>query len=125
MSKILIVEDEADLCETYTDALELDGHDVSSAGSSADALRCLVIGRMRPDVVILDMQLSGDSGIVILGLIRRLPRLGHTKVIIASGHPDMVKYAISQWGADLFLPKPVSLTEMRQVIKGLCSGPTA
>jgi CheY-like chemotaxis protein len=119
MPSILIVEDDVDLRDTYIDALESAGHDVRAIGSSSEAIRCLVRARMVPDVAILDMQLPGASGIVVLGFIRRLPRLSHTKVVIVSGYPEMANRAIAQWGADLFLRKPVSLEELRTTVHDL------
>ncbi|NDJ76795.1 MAG: response regulator [Chloroflexi bacterium] len=116
MSKIMIVEDDLDLCETYTDFLEAAGHTVKVITSSAQAIDALIRERNVPDLVILDMNLPGESGIVVLGFIRRLPRLHNTKVIIVSGYVDMANRAIAEWGADLFLPKPVSLEKLRTSI---------
>jgi CheY-like chemotaxis protein len=119
MVNILIVEDDIDLCETYRDALERVGHTVEVASSSKQAMDCLTVKRMKPDVVILDMQLHRESGSVILALIRRLPQLDHTKVIIASGYANRGKRAKTMWRADLFLQKPVALDQLRQTISKL------
>ncbi|MBN2304396.1 MAG: response regulator [Anaerolineae bacterium] len=116
-ARVLIIEDDLDLVETYVDILESDGHDVHTINSSAQALDYLIKNRNRPDVVILDMSLPGESGIVVLGLIRRLPKLARTKVIIASGYPDLAKHAIDNWGADLFLQKPISMDELKNAVK--------
>jgi two-component system phosphoglycerate transport system response regulator PgtA len=117
--KILIVEDDFDLCETYTDVLENEGHDLVAISTCTQAIECLIRNRMKPDVVILDLNLSGESGLIVLGLIRRLPKLINTKVIIASGYPDLAKRAIEQWGADLFLPKPVAIDVLKNTVRGL------
>ena len=114
--KILIIEDDLDLAETYIDNLESEEHDVALISTSTQAIDYFVRDRNRPDVVILDMNLPGESGIVVLGLIRRIPRLKRTKVIIASGHPDMAKRAIDNWGADLFLQKPVAMDVLQNTV---------
>ncbi len=119
MVKILIVEDDFDICETYIDVLENEGHDLLAISTCEQAVDCLIRNRMKPDVVILDLNLSGESGLVILGLIRRLPKLANTKVIIASGYPDLAKRAIKQWGADLFLSKPVSMDKLKSTVHEL------
>ena len=119
MATILIVEDDRDVCETYVDILENEAHKVDAVTNSAQAIDYLVRRRMRPDLVILDMNLGGESGLIVLGLIRRIPRLTNTKVIIASGYPDLAKRAIDQWGADLFLPKPVKLEALQNTARGL------
>src|SRR4051812_16388824 len=106
MAKILVVEDEPELCEIYTDILENDGHTVITAKSSATAIQEL--GKFAPEVVFLDIQLPGGSGLMVLSYIRRLPRLRNTKVVIISGHVEMKIQAVKEWGADLFLSKPIS-----------------
>jgi CheY-like chemotaxis protein len=122
MGKVLVVDDDADLCETCVDLLESVGHEVQAVGSSLQAMECLIQGRMKPDVVLLDLNLPGGSGIVVLGLIRRLPRLSHTKVVIVSGYPDMANRAVDLWDADLFLAKPVPMELLKSTVGDLCSG---
>jgi DNA-binding response OmpR family regulator len=119
MAQILIVEDDQDICETYIDVLENDGHDLHAFKNSSQAVDWLIRQRMKPDVVILDLNLAGESGFVVLGLIRRLPKLANTKVIVASGYPDLAKKAVDQWGADLFLAKPVTMDLLKSTVKGL------
>lgn len=116
MAKILIVEDDIDLCGTYQDALEAAGHTVRVISTGTEAVDCLIYRRFVPEVVILDLQLPGNSGIMILGIIRGMPRLHRTKVIIASGHTDAGQWAVTQWGADLFLEKPVPLDLLKRSI---------
>jgi CheY-like chemotaxis protein len=117
MAKILIVEDDVDLCATYVDLLESMGHEVTAIHNSHQAVERLIQGRMKPDVVVLDMNLHGDSGLVVLGLIRRMPRLARTKVVIASGYPDLAHRAMAEWGADLFLRKPVSIAHLKNTVE--------
>ncbi len=116
MAKVLVVEDDIDLCGTVVDALEAAGHTVYSAYTGTDAVDMLVYRRIVPDVVVLDLQLPGNSGIMILGVIRGLPRMHKTRVIITSGHVDTGQWAVSQWGADLFLQKPVSFDVLKRAI---------
>lgn len=124
MATVLVVEDEVDLCDIYKDALEAAGHTVHVASTGTQAVDSLIRRRIRPDVVILDMQLPGDSGLVVLGMIRSVQRLAKTKVIIASGHPDAGQWAVSQWGGDLFLQKPISLDVLKGTIDDFASGRT-
>ena|SRR5258705_10721410 len=105
MCKILIIDDDREICETFSDLLTHAGHTVRSVESGADAFR--VVPKMAPDVVLLDMHMPGVSGVLTLSFIRRLSRLAHTKIIIISGHPAMAISAKSIWEADMFLPKPV------------------
>lgn len=115
--KILIVEDDLDLVETYTDLLESEGHQVHAITNSTQALDYLLIARNRPDLVILDMHLPGGSGFLVLGLVRKLPRLAQTQVIVASGFPEMAQRAVDNWGASVFLQKPIQLDALRTTIQ--------
>jgi two-component system NtrC family response regulator len=116
MAKILIVEDNPDLCETYTDMLANYGHDIHIVGTCIDATNHLIRNKIPPDVVILDMWLHQESGIVVLGFIRRLPRLARTRVVVVSGYSELADQAVRLWGADVFLPKPVSVDTLRSTI---------
>ncbi len=112
--RVLIIDDDVELCETFSDALEFAGHEVKVVNSGYEGFR--VVTRLVPDVVILDMNLPGVSGILLLSHIRHLSRLSHTKVIIVSGHPDLANSAKSVWGADLYLPKPVTPKQLLEAI---------
>jgi DNA-binding response OmpR family regulator len=54
MEKILIVEDDADLVETYTDLLETHHHLVTSAPKALDAIK--IVTRFKPNIVLLDLK---------------------------------------------------------------------
>jgi DNA-binding response OmpR family regulator len=117
MAKILIVEDDLDICETYMDILEAAGHSVKSVDRASQAFHCL--SGFCPDMVILDMLLPGDSGMLVAAFIRRYPRLAKTKIAIISGHPDLATEAVSIYGADVFLNKPVTPELLRSTIRDL------
>ncbi len=110
MTKVHIVEDDVDLCETYTDILESAGYQVAVDHHGRKAIRTL--SRFRPDVVILDQQLPDMSGAMVLYFIRTSAELRNTRVIIVSGH----EFSTQARDVDLFLQKPVSVTQLRDVI---------
>jgi DNA-binding response OmpR family regulator len=114
MGIVLVVEDDSDLRETYAEALKSLGHQIHAVSTGSEALRWLP--KITPDIVILDMQLPGASGGLILSYIRRYRRLVDTRVIIVSGYPDLAQGALDIWGADLYLRKPVSPSELRAAV---------
>jgi DNA-binding response OmpR family regulator len=125
MAKILVVEDDIDLCDTYRDILAAEGFTVDVRYTGSDAVDYLMRLLNKPDIVILDMHLPGDSGVMVLSLIHHLPRLKNTRVVVASGLPDLARWAVDQWGADTFLSKPVSLQVLVKTVQELSSKPKA
>jgi CheY-like chemotaxis protein len=115
MAKILIVEDDQDVVETYTDLLETKGHTIQSVMRASEAI--LVVSRYRPDVIILDLNLPGDSGTSVVSFVRGYPTVANTKIIVASGHPEMLKRSgYVAYGVDAILPKPVSNQTLLETI---------
>lgn len=114
MSKVLIIDDDDEICETFSDILKHAGHDVHVLKTGAEAFR--VLPKLLPNIVLLDMNMPGVSGVLTLSFIRRLSRLSQTKVIIVSGHPELAESAKAIWGADLFLCKPVSPKQLVEAV---------
>lgn len=107
MAKILIVEDDADLVETYTDLLEAKQIEVMSVPRAADAIR--LITRNKPDIIILDLNLPGESGVVVVDFVRGYAPIADTKIIVATGYPERIQktsYIFSK--IDAILTKPIS-----------------
>jgi CheY-like chemotaxis protein len=116
--KILIVEDDLDLVETYTDLLEGHGYAVVSVLRAADAIQAAT--RLKPSLIILDLNLPGDSGGMVLNFVRRYPPIAKTKIIVATGQPDMINTAayVSD-KADAVLTKPIPNNILLETIHDL------
>ncbi len=106
--EILIVDDEADICQLVSDTLQDEGYQTRTAANGADALE--MIQTRCPNLVILDIWL-GDSqfdGIKLLELIRKdHPSL---PVIMMSGH-GTIETAVQaiKMGAYDFIEKPFKI----------------
>lgn len=107
MARILIVEDDQDLVETYTDLLEAYDHSVFVAGRVSEAIA--LVTRHKPAVILLDLNLPGDSGVIIINLVSDYKPLNRTKIIVATGHPEILQETgyISR-KVDAILTKPVA-----------------
>ncbi|MEX2431374.1 MAG: response regulator, partial [Dehalococcoidia bacterium] len=77
MANILVVEDEPQVAVVLRRMLERAGHDARIAGTVA-AARTLVEAR-RPDLMLLDIQLTDGSG---LDLLKELRAEGHTYPVL-------------------------------------------
>ena len=72
MSKVLVVEDEADIRRLLEMRLSRLGHQVISTGSAAEAMTA-VAEHGTPDVAVLDIVMRDVSGLELLDRMRRCP----------------------------------------------------
>ncbi len=107
-SRLLIVEDEADIRRFVRLALESDGHEVFEAATLQRGL--IEAGTRRPDLLVLDLGLPDGDGVE---LIRDLRGWSAAPVIVLSarvGEAD--KIAALDAGADDYLVKPFGAGEL-------------
>ena len=112
MPRILIVDDDVSVSDTFSRILRLEGHEVWAAVSGEEGLR--LAQRHTPDAIILDLRMPVASGLHILRAIRALPALQATPVAIITGDyhasVDDVR-EIAGFGASLRY-KPLWLDEL-------------
>ena len=113
MTRILVVEDDADLVETYVDLLESKGFTVFSASRASEAVQFAM--HSPPSIVILDLSLPGGSGMGVLDFVRSQKLLKETKVIVVTGHSEMTD-ATAIEKADIVLSKPISNDQLLKMI---------
>ena len=112
-ARILVVDDEPDVCEVLRDALVREGLTVESAHSAADG--CAAAERTRPDLVVADLRLGDGDGLDMLDRLRR--RVGDVPAILMSGRADIhsAGEACRRGCAD-FLTKPLDLPRLAETI---------
>jgi DNA-binding response OmpR family regulator len=117
---VLVVEDDEILGELYHDVLHELGHESKVVRTAEDALRAL--GTDRPDLVLLDVQLPGMSGIDFLQL--RAVKDSRIPIVVISGvATEAQARACLRLGAFDFVSKPVSLEHLAKVLE--CFEPAA
>ncbi|MEO8606435.1 MAG: response regulator [Chloroflexota bacterium] len=119
MAKILIVEDDADLVETYTDLLEMRGHSVHWASRITEANDFLV--EVQPEIITLDLNLPGTSGAATLNFVQTAKALSQCKIIVISGHTEMMSGQDWMADVDLILTKPVDNYQFVTMVDRLLS----
>ena len=121
---VLIVEDDDATRRSVAANLSAHGFRVAEAADVRSAMRSLESAR--PDLILLDLGLPDDDGLVI---IRRVRRDATTPILVLSARdaePDKVTALES--GADDYLTKPFGLAELRARIGALlrrAGGPAA
>jgi len=111
--KILIIDDEKNICLTLTQILGDEGYEVESRQNAREGL--MAAEELDADIILLDVKLPDINGIEVLGKLRKSQP--ETPVIMISGNSsiaDAVK-AI-KLGAFDFLEKPLSLPKVKITI---------
>lgn len=118
--KILLVEDEAPVRAFASRALQLRGFEVVEAGNADEALRLLEDPDFEVDVVVTDVVMPGLDGPSWVKLAREnRPDL---KVVFVSGYTeDHLEKGNGPLPNSVFLPKPFSLNELTNVVRGQLS----
>jgi DNA-binding response OmpR family regulator len=118
---ILVIDDDPDILEAIRAMLEDEGCHVqtSEKGDYAEALRDLAGGL--PDLIILDVLLSGKDGRAICRKLKEQDETRHIPVIMISAHPDAER-SVKDVGADAFVAKPFSIDEFLDLVDGLLDG---
>jgi excisionase family DNA binding protein len=106
---VLIVEDDAEIVRILKSYLER--HGTYTTHVAADGISALIeIGRLKPDLMILDVLIPGVDGIEVCRRIKS-DSGNKTAIIAISGQPENEKKVL-QAGADAFLAKPVDLERL-------------
>ncbi|MCA1760024.1 MAG: response regulator transcription factor [Bacteroidales bacterium] len=114
--KILIVDDEKDLCEILQFNLESEGFSIDVAHSGEDALK-------KPleefDLILLDIMMGGISGFKAANIIRKDKKLAVPIIFLtAKGDENDVLTGFNV-GADDYIAKPFSIKEVIARIKAI------
>jgi two-component system nitrogen regulation response regulator NtrX len=114
MHNVLIVDDEASICQSLQGVLEDEGFSATIADSGEACLESLQ--KHAADVVLLDIWLPGIDGLETLEKIRSLDDA--PEVVMISGH-GTIETAVraTKLGAFDFLEKPLSIERTLVVIK--------
>jgi DNA-binding response OmpR family regulator len=112
MPTILIVEDDEHQQLLYQEELKEEGYDVVVASSGQEALE--TVGRIEPDLVVLDIAMPGMDGIEALG--RLLSRNNQLPVILHTAYATY-KDNFMTWSADAYVVKSSDLTELKAEIE--------
>jgi DNA-binding response OmpR family regulator len=114
--RILIVEDEIDLCDSIAEGLLIDGYAVDTCYDGEEAYE--LITSEAYDLVVLDLNLPGMDGIDILSEVRKQNR--NVKVLILSARGSVSDKVLGlDTGANDYLVKPFDFEELEARIRSL------
>lgn len=115
-SRVLLVEDDEPLSGLLSAYLRARGYEVTISATAEAALSALSKG-LRPDIVVLDINLPGETGWSVVRSAA-LVAAGSPPVVVASAmsvSPDRLR----EYGVAGYLPKPFALETLRSTIDRL------
>ncbi|HEY2589243.1 MAG TPA: sigma-54 dependent transcriptional regulator [Tepidisphaeraceae bacterium] len=113
MARILIVDDEANMRRILGAMLRADGHEVSEAGGTRDAIA--KIERQRFDLVITDQKMSDGTGLEVLAATQDADPALPVVILTAFATVDLAVEALRH-GAFDFLTKPFTADAVRAAV---------
>lgn len=118
MAHILVVEDDGQFRQMLLDMLQQDGHQLTSAGNGAEAIKLLAT--CRPDLIITDILMPGMDGVELIMALSRHDDA--TPMIAMSGGRRSITAEFNLNSAALLgvkatLTKPFSRADLRVAIE--------
>ena len=113
MKQILIIEDDANIAEMEKDYLQLNGYKVEIALDGEVGFRKALLGIY--DVIIIDLMLPSKDGLEIVKELR--DKFEIPLIIVSAKNEDIDKIRGLGFGADDYLTKPFSPSELTARIK--------
>jgi len=106
--KILVVDDEPDILTFFSAALEDNGAEVLTAADGDSAIE--LAGRVKPDLVTLDLSMPGTDGGKVFEALRLNPETADMRICIITGRPELRRliYDRQVQPPEGFLDKPVN-----------------
>jgi len=108
--RVMLVEDDRELRTTLKGALRVEGYEVDGAASLAEGLALLAHGEP-PDLLLLDLGLPDGEGEQLLAALRK-NRQSTPVLVISAREADGQKVRLLDAGADDYLVKPFSVSEL-------------
>lgn len=113
VGRIIIVDDQPKIRRIMRSTLVTEGYEVAEAKTGEEALES--VRELRPDLVVLDMNMPGMGGLEACRAIRRDSKIAIIMLTVRNSEAD--KVAALDAGADDFVTKPFSTPELMARIR--------
>jgi DNA-binding NtrC family response regulator len=105
---MLIVDDEADICETLQDSLKLEGYQVLTSSGGNEALALFKKNKIR--LVLSDIRMPAGNGVDLLKNIKAID--SEVGVFLMSGYAETTREMVLEMGAVEMIYKPFDLDDL-------------
>jgi two-component system KDP operon response regulator KdpE len=113
MTRILVVDDEAEVREVVRRGLELLGYEIETAADGSEGISS--VENWRPDIVLLDLAMPRMSGLSALVHLRSWSQVPIIVLSVMGEEADKVRAL--EAGADDYLTKPFGMQELNARIR--------
>ena len=115
--KILVVDDEEDLCEILKFNLENEGYEIDTANSAEEALKMDISSY---DLLLLDVMMGEISGFKMANILKKDRKTANIPIVFITAK-DTENDTITGFnlGADDYISKPFSLREVTARVKAV------
>jgi len=114
MKKLLVVDDENEICDFLKHFFEERGYEVHTSLSGQEALD--LIPKVKPHVVLLDVHMPGMDGIAVLKRIKEQHPQMKVIMVTALETREKIEEAV-RFGADNYITKPLSLEYLEKDVR--------
>ena len=116
MKKILVIDDDVSIVRLVTQHLKASGYEVFGANDAYQGFK--KAKETQPDLILLDLKMPAGGGVHTFENLKSSIYTSNIPVIIFTAfQADKVKKLVMEMGADAFLPKPFSSTDLLNKIK--------
>ncbi|MBC8229053.1 response regulator [bacterium] len=120
LRKILIVDNDDYIIFFLKKILEQYSYDIMRASTGEEAIS--IARKYHPDLIILDIMMSGMHGFSVCHIIKNDAKLSQTKILMLSAKSfDADKRKALEAGADAYMTKPFDLNEVAAKVEELLS----
>jgi DNA-binding response OmpR family regulator len=120
--RILVADDDPEICTLVKTILRSATFEVTVCSDAESALVHLQRDKGGYDILISDFMLPGISGIELITMVRANPATAKIPILMISGHSNYAMDARAKGaGADHFLNKPFTLSQLRSTVTTLAS----
>ena len=119
--RVLVADDDPEICTLIKTILRSASFEVEVCADAESALVHLQRDKAY-DILISDFMLPGISGIELITMVRANPQTARLPILMISGHSNYAMDARARSaGADHFLNKPFTLTQLRSTVSALAA----
>jgi len=121
MANILVVDDEEDIVQVVSIALEARGHDVRTAYNGKECVRA--VKKNEPDLIILDVMMPKMNGMQVVDYLKNSSKYEHIPIIMLTAATQHARKPDEYWrkkvGVEDYISKPFQPVDLLERVDNI------